>query len=111
MSRAYLSLPFICLALTALLGGCALNSSTRAVDDRPGIAFKEVPVGAVLYVDKIQMGDPSLYDGKHKVLRVEAGTHDVEVKGPNGVMLSERIFCGSGETRTITLTGAGENTK
>jgi hypothetical protein len=96
------------VGLCLILGACATSSTTRAVDDRPGLAFKNAPKDGILFIDKIQVGNPVVYDGKHQVLRLETGTHEVLVQTPSGTLLNENIFFGGGEIRTIVLTGAGE---
>jgi hypothetical protein len=48
-------------------------------------------------------GDPRDYDGNPNILRVEAGTHDVELRdGAGSVVFRQRVFVES-ELKTVVV--------
>jgi len=88
---------------TFALGGCSMPSTVvRTVDDRPTLAFKGAPKEATLFVDGINMGSASQYDGDPKVLTVETGTHNVLVKIGQEDVFEKRVFVES-SLKTITI--------
>lgn len=94
------------IVLLALIVGCAYpTSGVRVPDERPSIAVKNAPRDAVLYVDGLNMGMARDYDGRSQVLLLEPGTHKVEVSTGGRVLLSETVFLGGGELRTLVVTG------
>jgi hypothetical protein len=78
-------------------------SVTRAVDDRPRILVRDVPTGATLYLDGKPQGAAAGFAGKPGVLLVEPGTHLVEVKLGERLLLSRTVFLGGGEQRTVVV--------
>ena len=95
------------LAAALLLAGtcsCAMPATTVSTpDSRPSLAVQGAPPGALLFVDGIQVGEAAAYSGTPLVLRVEPGTHDVEVRTPAGaVILKQRVFIES-ETKTLQV--------
>ena len=94
------------LAVTALaLAACVSTPSTtvRTTDTRPSLAIEGAPSGSLLLVDGNSMGDASAYDGRPAVLRVEPGTHVVEVQDRSGrVVFRQTVFVES-ETKTIQV--------
>ena len=96
MKRAILILP--------LLLACADPVTvTRTVDARPRILVQGAPMGAVLFVDGKPMGDASAYAGAPGVLLLEPGTHLLEVRAGQTLLLSQKVFLGGGEQRTVTV--------
>lgn len=94
---------FALLALTWALCSCSMPSTVvRTVDDRPTLAFKGVPEGAVLFVDGLNMGPAGQYDGDPTVLTVEPGTHVVRVIVNNEAIFEQRVFVES-SLKTITV--------
>ena len=93
------------LAAAAIaLAACAMPSTTvRTTDTRPGLAIEGAPSGSLLLVDGNSMGDASAYNGRPAVLRVEPGTHVVEVQDSSGrVVFRQTVFVES-ETKTIQV--------
>lgn len=92
------------LAAVLALAACVGPATTvRTVDTRPAIAISGAPGGTVLYVDGNAIGDPASYDGRPNVLRVEPGTHDVEIRDRSGaVLFSQRVFVES-ELKTVVV--------
>ena len=74
----------------------------RTVDDRPTLALKGAPEGALLYIDGLNMGQAAQYNGEPQVLTIEPGTHSVRVTLNNEVIYEQRIFVES-SLKTITI--------
>lgn len=92
------------LVLPLLLLACAEPVTvTRAVDNRPRILLRGAPQGAVLFLDGKPMGDAAAYAGDPGVLLVEPGTHVFEVKLADTLLLSQKVFLGGGEQRTLVV--------
>jgi hypothetical protein len=94
----------LALATAFALAACVGPTTTvRTVDTRPALAIRGAPAGLVLFVDGAQVGDPRSYDGNPNILRVEAGTHDVELRdGAGNVVFRQRVFVES-ELKTIEV--------
>jgi len=93
------------LLVTALAAAaCAMTSTTtRTTDSRPSLAIEGAPRGSQLFLDGNPMGDAGDYDGHPAVLRVEPGTHVVDVRDATGnVVFSQTVFVES-ETKTIQV--------
>lgn len=97
-------IPSICLAAALALAGCVGPTTTvKTVDTRPALAFQGAAGGLTLYVDGARVGDPRAYDGAPNVLRVEPGTHDLELRdAAGGVVFRQRVFVES-ELKTIKV--------
>jgi len=94
---------FSFLALVLALCSCTMPTTTvRTVDDRPTLAFKGAPEGALLYIDGLSMGPAGQYDGETKVLTVEPGTHTVRVTVNNAAIYEQRVFVES-SLKTIII--------
>jgi hypothetical protein len=94
----------LALAATLALAACAGATTTvRTVDTRPALAVAGAPAGSLLHVDGALAGDAQLYDGNPNVLRLEPGTHLVEIRDRGGnVVYSQRIFVES-ELKTVQV--------
>ena len=94
----------LALALALAAAGCVGPTTTvRTVDTRPALAFAGAPSGTVLYLDGVEVGDPSSYDGEPNVLRVEPGTHVVDIRDRAGRSLfTQRVFVES-ELKTVQV--------
>ena len=89
----------------SLLTGCAPRypvTKVNTVDSRPTLSFANVPKTSVLFVDGINMGDTSLYNGKPKVLAIEPGTHEITVTENNQPIFQQTVFVES-EHKTINI--------
>jgi uncharacterized membrane protein len=94
---------FSLLALVFFVCSCSMPTTTvRTVDDRPTLAFKGAPEGALLYIDGLSMGTADQYNGEPTVLTIEPGTHTVRVTVGNETIYEQRIFVES-SLKTITL--------
>jgi len=88
-----------------LLAACISTPATtvRTADTRPAIAIEGAPAGSKLFVDGNAAGDADAYNGQPAVLRVEAGTHEVDVRDASGrVLFKQKVFVES-ETKTIVV--------
>ncbi len=101
---------YLCAGLiilsAALLQGCSYPDAAKIEqkDTRPAIGVRGAPEGAVLYVDGLEMGKASPFDGKKNVLLIESGKHLIEVKSASGeVLLSETLFLSSSTTKVFTI--------
>jgi len=94
----------LALALALAAAGCVGPTTTvRTVDTRPAIAIAGAPSGSVLYVDGVAVGDPASYDGRPNVLRVEPGTHEIDIRDRSGQSLfKQRVFVES-ELKTVQV--------
>ena len=92
------------LAAVLALAACAGPTTTlKTVDTRPALAISGAASGLTLFVDGAPVGDPRAYDGNPNILRVEAGTHDVELRdGAGAVVFTQRVFVES-ELKTIEV--------
>jgi len=92
------------LVVAVTLAACAGPSTTvTTVDTRPALAVSGAAPGLTLFVDGAPVGDPRGYDGNPTVLRVEAGTHDIELRdGAGAVVFRQRVFVES-ELKTIIV--------
>ena len=89
--------------LILLLGGCAMPVTTvKTIDDRPALAFKNAPEGAVLFVNGLNMGPANEYNGDPKILNVETGTHSLRITANGAVIFEQRVFVESA-LKTITV--------
>jgi hypothetical protein len=91
-------------ALLLLLAACG-NPTVRVntVDDRPTLGFKNAHPTATLILDGVSVGPASVYDGEHKTLLVDSGTHQIEVRDGGRILYSGPVYLGSGEARIINL--------
>jgi hypothetical protein len=96
----------ICLALVCT--GCSYPAGQVVVtDERPRITFTNVPEGAEVYVDGLAMGSAVQLEKENQALGLEAGTHRVQLRGPDGeVLFTEKVFLGSGTLKVFALPAA-----
>ena len=98
------SLSFVLLATLALACTYPQPSQTEQQDQRPAIGVSGAPADAVLYVDGLDMGVASQFDGKTNVLLVESGSHLIEVKSADGrVLHSETVFLSSSTKKVFHI--------
>ena len=101
----------LCLSLvlfsSLIFYGCTYPEPAKVEQKaaRPAIGIQGAPQNAVLYVDGLKMGFATIYDGKKKVLLLEPGTHQVEIKSSDGKLLySETVFLSSSTTKILHCT-------
>lgn len=91
-------------ALSILLGACALpETNVKTGSQRPQLVIHGAPVGTVLIVDGLSMGLAPQFNGNPKVLIVEEGIHQVEIRRSGKAIHTEKTFVSNGETRIIAV--------
>ncbi|ACG71662.1 conserved hypothetical protein [Anaeromyxobacter sp. K] len=91
-------------AAAALVAGCAMPQTVvKTIESRPSLAVAGAPAGAVLVVDGQPVGDASAYDGNPTVLRVEPGTHQVEIRDPSGAAVYRQTVFVESELKTVRV--------
>lgn len=97
----------LALFLAIGLGGIAAcqypTTNVEITDERPTIAFKGAPFGAVVFVDGLEHGSVANYDGVENSLIVEPGSHLVEVRYGGNVIFTERVYLGNRATKTFVV--------
>ncbi len=92
------------LVASSILAGCSAPSTTvRTVDTRPAIAILDSAPGAVLVVDGRAVGPAANFNGEPTVLRLEPGTHDIEIKDPGGNTVYRQTIFVESEIKTIRV--------
>ena len=94
----------ISLLLIAFLGACSYpRANVATVDARPTLAFTNARSSSSLSVDGAVVGPAARFDGKNEVLRLERGTHRIEVQDLGRKIFSEVIYLDDGMTKSINL--------
>jgi hypothetical protein len=101
---------FLVLLLCSLLCACDLPHSTvRTGAPAPALIVTGAPANSLLYVDGVQMGAATTFNGKPYTISVLEGVHMVDVRVAGKVIYSEKVFVGSGETHAVNvLVGASQ---
>ena len=96
------------ITLAVMLTACALpETKVTTGSNRPALAVKGAPANTTLHVNGLVMGSASDFDGAPKVLLVEEGLNQVEIRRGNTVVHQEKVFVSNGETRTVTVNAGG----
>lgn len=95
------------LSLTSLtvLTGC-VNTPTQkvqVVDDRPLIMFAAAKPGDVVVLDGIEMGTATQFSAGKTGLRIESGTHRLQIKRAGETILSQKFYVAEGISKTFTI--------
>jgi hypothetical protein len=99
---------FLALLLCALLGACDLPHSTvRTGAPAPAFIVTGAPADSLLYVDGVQMGAATTFNGKPYTVSVLEGVHLVDVRLAGKVIYSEKVFVGGGETHAVNVLVGG----
>jgi hypothetical protein len=95
-------LPCAFLGIFAI--GCNSYPVTKvsAVDSRPTLSFKGAPPDGILFVDGINMGLVSQYNGQPRVLIVQPGSHEITVSENNHTIFQQSIFV-ENESKEISI--------
>jgi hypothetical protein len=96
---------FLIVVLVFIFTGCISMPTTqvKTAEASPTLAFIGAPEGSILYLDGLKIGDVNIYDGKKQILRVEPGTHFIEIKDKNGkIIFNQKIFV-QNELKTIKV--------
>ncbi|MGC3997663.1 MAG: hypothetical protein QM767_09295 [Anaeromyxobacter sp.] len=92
----------VLLPLAAALA-CAMPQTTvKTTDTRPSILVQGAPRNAFLFVDGLNAGNAYDVEGP-LAIRVEPGTHTVEVRSPDGTVLHRQQVFVESEQKTIIM--------
>ncbi|MES2018099.1 MAG: hypothetical protein V4484_16550 [Pseudomonadota bacterium] len=90
---------FLALALSA----CALPTTrVNAGTTRPTLTVIGAPANAVLYVDGLQIGTASQFNGAPNTLLIEEGVHRLELRDGATVLMVQKILASGGENTNFT---------
>ncbi|MGH9709405.1 MAG: hypothetical protein ACRD37_02520 [Candidatus Acidiferrales bacterium] len=81
------------------------HTTVRSGSSQPNLIVNGAPNGSTLFIDGLQVGSATQYDGHPNVLAVLEGTHRVEIRLGESVVYSEKAFVGVGETHTVLVVG------
>ncbi len=85
------------LLFAAFLTACSTAETVRAVDSRPILEVKGAPSEARIFVDGLDMG------AANTALRLEPGTHVVQIRQGVDPIYQDKIFLSGAMVRTINL--------
>src|SRR5271154_4935791 len=93
-----------CAFLSVFAIGCNTYPVTTVstVDSHPTLLFTGASKDLILFIDGINMGAVSQYNGNPKVLTVQPGTHDVTVMKNNKTIFQQTVFV-EGENKVINI--------
>jgi hypothetical protein len=95
----------LCFFLAASLIGCQPVEMVRQVDERPSILVENAPSGAILVVDGLAAGMLRGPTGSIQAIRVESGTHRIQVTVGASVLLDQRLFVSGAGIKTLSIPG------
>lgn len=86
-----------------LLSGCSWFHRKAPAPDPTELIVTGAPAGSVLFIDGVQVGQPTQASNRTQILRVAAGTHVLEVKVGESVTYRENTYVDTGDKRVITV--------
>lgn len=96
----------VLLILIMFIIACAHPAKrVQTLDDRPMLSIKGTSDTATVFVDGLNMGTASIFSGNKNALRLEPGTHLVEIRDGSQTYFKENLYLGSGSNKTIDLGG------
>lgn len=100
---------YFLMALALMLSACALpETSVKTGSPRPTLIIKGAPVGSILIVDGLVMGQAEQFNGAPNELIVEEGLHQVEIKQGSVTVHAEKAVISNGESRTVMVNAGGQ---
>lgn len=90
-----------------VLTGC-VNTPTEMVqtkDDRPFIMFSGAQSGDVVVLDGINLGLASDYITGKSGMRIESGTHILQIKRAGETIFNQKFYVSDGISKTFTIGG------
>jgi hypothetical protein len=98
----------IVLFLALALSACALpTTKVNAGTARPTLTVLGAPANAVLFIDGLQIGVASNYNGAPNTLLIEEGVHRVELRQGGNVLMVQKILASGGENTKFTYNPEG----
>jgi hypothetical protein len=91
------------LITLVLLSGCSWFHRKAPAPDPTELIVTGAPAGSVLFIDGVQVGQPTQASNRTQILRVAAGTHVLEVKVGESVTYRENTYVDAGDRRVITV--------
>jgi hypothetical protein len=92
------------LAGVLVLAGCQVPRGDVTVPTLgPRLLLANAPAEALLLIDSKLVGEAQRFNGNPEVLQLEPGIHLVEVRLGDRLLLSQKMFSGSTELRTVTF--------
>ncbi len=91
------------LITLVLLSGCSWFHRKAPAPDPTELIVTGAPAGSVLFIDGVQVGQPTQASNRTQILRVAAGTHVLEVKVGESVTYRENTYVDTGDKRVITV--------
>ena len=88
-----------------LLTGC-VNTPTQTSnikDDRPLIMFDATQSGDLLILDGIEIGQANQYRTGRSALKIEPGTHNLQIIRSGEIIMTERFYISRGASKTFTV--------
>lgn len=88
----------------ACLAGCGWLGLRKAHSPDPTqIVVTGAPKGSLVFVDDVQIGQPTVSNNRPQTLEVTAGAHKVEIRVGAALVYREDTYVGQGEHRVITV--------
>ena len=90
------------------LSACSWFSSRKPqpLPAPPEIIVTGAPVGSIVMIDGVQIGQATVNNDRSRVLDVAAGTHKVEIRMGDRVVYREDTYVGLGE-RSVVIVKSG----
>jgi hypothetical protein len=96
------------IAVSLCLSACGHpTEQVRTLDERPSILVNGAPAGAVLQVDGLIAGAVNGASGAPQAIRVEPGTHTIDVLNNGASIMHDRLFVSGGVITTVTVPSGG----
>lgn len=88
-----------------LLAGCVTTptATVQVTDDRPFIMFSAAQADDVIILDGITIGSANEYTSGVAGMRIEPGTHRVQIQRSGKIILDKKFYLAEGVSKTFTL--------
>ena len=98
------------LMTLACLSACSWFSSRKPqpLPAPPEIIVTGAPVGSIVFIDGVQIGQATANNDRSRALDVAAGPHKVEIRMGDRVVYREDTYVGLGE-RSIVIVKSGSS--
>jgi hypothetical protein len=95
----------LCLLLLLATTGCPYHpiEQVKQTDERPALLVQGAPYGSVLFVDGLYAGPIAGGDGAPQAIRLEPGTHEVQVAVDGRSLMNQRVFVSGAGVKTLTF--------